>query len=95
MESPERRKVLPVELTTPVLIDHLTFVGIRQIKRVDSVELNVTTDPRVRMTLGIDDMSRPLALLKGDTVDINGAPFGEMRGWMEYVYADEPLTVIG
>lgn len=85
---------LPADLNTPCLIDHVTFIGRRQIKRVDSVELGVDTDPRVRQSLNVGDLSRPLARLKGDTVDIDGNPVGAIRGWQTYVYADEPLDVI-
>jgi hypothetical protein len=88
-------QTLPADLTTPAIIDHETFIpGWRQIKRVDSVELNVDTDPRVRKTLNVGDLSRPLARLVGDTTDIHGNPVGEIRGWQTYVYADEPLDVI-
>jgi hypothetical protein len=87
-------KTLPAELPTPCLIDHLTFVGVRQTKRVDSVELDVDADPRVRATLQVADMSRPLARLRGDTVDGNNQPIGAIRGWQTYVYADELLDVV-
>lgn len=85
---------LPADLPVPVIIDHRTFMGHRQLKRVDEVELGVEGHPDVLKTLGLDDPDRPLAQLRGDTVDIDNRPVGAVRGWRTYVYADEPLTVV-
>jgi hypothetical protein len=84
----------PADLKPLAIINHHTFIGIDQLKRVDSVELNVDTHPKVRKALHVGDLSRPLARLRGDTVDIDGNPTGTIRGWQTYVYADEPLEVV-
>lgn len=85
---------MAADLEVPCVIDHITFVGMRQLKRVDKVEIGVDTDPRVRMALNVADLNRPLARLTGDTTDADGNPLGEIRGWSTYVYADEPLDVV-
>lgn len=84
---------LPADLKTPCLISHITHIGIRQIKRVDTVELDATTDPRVLDTLGIPRTAR-LARLTGDTTDLDGNPVGALRGWQTYVDADAILDVV-
>ena len=85
---------LPADLPLPAIIDHQSSIlPIRQLKRIDRIETDVDLDPRVRETLGVADTTRPLVALYGDTVDIDNNPVGQMRGWKDYVYADEALDV--